>query len=144
MVNLQQLPFIFAESDGFKSRRKVRIMRRLVLHLLVALLAFFIGVSAAMLLGHAPVRRVKYRRAPNAVYVLPASEAPPAPPRFYACPSSRRPYVTPLRSMPMIPDAPLPVPAVAAGDREVRRPSRRTSSSVEVIRSRPAAERKKF
>ena len=118
------------------------MMRRLFLHLLVALLAFFVGVTAAMLLGHMPVRPPKYRRAANAVYVVPDGEAPP---RRFACPGAREreSRMTPLRSMPMITESPQP-PASVEGRRAVRIRIRRADGSVEVVEKSHPAERTKF
>jgi hypothetical protein len=118
-------------------------MRRLFLHLLVSLLAFFIGLSAAVLLGGTPERPARYRRTTNAIYVAPFGEVPP-PPRPFSCPSSGRGYgVVPSRSMPMIPaEPPAPPPAAAAGEKEARTRSRRADGSVEVNKAQPAGRKK--
>ena len=118
-------------------------MRRLFLHLLVSLLAFFIGLSAAVLLGGTPERPARYRRTTNAIYVAPFSEAPP-PQRPFSCPSSGKGYgVVPSRSMPMITaDPPAPPASGAAGEREARTRIRRADGTVEVVKAPPAGRKK--
>ncbi len=115
-------------------------MRRLVLHLLVALLAFFVGIAAAMLLGGAASRpRVERCPTANAVFYTTAEERPPLAPFHHSCPNARAFTVTPLSDEPL-PPAP-PMPPTGAKEREVRIRIMREDGKVRIIKTVPAESR---
>lgn len=106
-------------------------MRRLVLHLLVAVLAFIVGVTAAMLLGRATERTTRKGKCgmTNAVFYMTAEELPPPPPpRLYSCPTESEFSITTLPDV----DAP-PAPRVEQ-QRELRIRVTRPDGSVQIIR----------
>lgn len=85
-------------------------MRRLTMHLVVALLAFFVGVSAAWIFGAA--RTTRLRTGGEETF-----HAPPPAPRKYGCPSERFRHHPPLVEPPAPPPAP---PAPSQTSKKVR------------------------
>jgi hypothetical protein len=109
-------------------------MRRLVLHLLVAILAFVIGITAAMLLGRATERTTRKGKCgtTNAVfYRTAAEELPPPPPGQYSCPNASEFTITALPDV----EAP-PAPPRVRKSKETHIRIRRADGSVQVIQSR--------
>jgi hypothetical protein len=118
-------------------------MRRFMMHLLVAVIAFIVGVTAANLLGllfgrSEPARRFRGVRVERRV----TREAPPA--RAYDCP-----YSHPLGELPApvtAPDAlsepppPPPAPAAARHKVSTRIVIRNADGTTQVIETPPAAQ----
>lgn len=110
-------------------------MRRLTLHLMVALLAFTVGITTAYAYG------LFFGAAePRAGAGFTSWEAPPAPPRKSGCRGSVREFTPPQPPTVMVmPSAPEPPPAPAAPSRptpkQTRIVIRGADGSVKVIKS---------
>ena len=112
-------------------------MRRLTVHLVVALLAFFVGVSAAWIFGAA--RSTRVRTGGDETFYAPPP--PPPAPRKYGCPSERFHHHPPLVEPPPPPPAPPAPPqtskkvrVVVSADGKVQVVESKTEASAVVTR----------
>lgn len=118
-------------------------MRRLSLHLVIALLAFLVGVTAARILGVTSGLHVGGSRG-EAFHA-----APPPPhytaPRKYSCPGSRRmSEQQPLAPLPPLPPAPPAPPAAPQSTKDVRVVIRTPDGKVQVIESKTEPPARQF